>query len=303
MFGKEYATAQLVKFTDTNQTGVKIRNLHLLPFYYFLPEDIIKAHSKRFQSLPRNPHMILQDTELIEYIESPEFAVEIGDIVSAGVWYYLDIHCGSGVYSEFDPIWLLTYHIDWYLSALTKALYLCQVQVLFQIFDRDIPYTPWELYHIALIEIVPVVVREHNLQPIIDCVKENRCFEDYQPGRDSKQWRNFVRQWYHSRTQHPQVLMTDLCGGYNKKEGEYNQDFADPRSDFQNEINSNIDAEEFMKALTEKDRRILEMRIKNYTYEEIAAKLGYKTHSAVIKRIKRIGAAYQKYAKTDLGFD
>lgn len=97
--------------------------------------------------------------------------------------------------------------------------------------------------------------------------------------------------------------MTDLCGGYNKKEGEYNQDFIDPRSDFQNEINSNIDAEEFMKALTEKDRRILELRIKNYTYGEIAAKLGYKTHSAVIKRIKRIGAAYQKYTKTDLGFD
>lgn len=83
MFGKEYATAQLVKFSDTNQTGVKIRNLQLLPFYYFLPEDIIKAHSKRFQSLPRNPHMILQDTELIEYIESPAFAVEIISSVQA----------------------------------------------------------------------------------------------------------------------------------------------------------------------------------------------------------------------------
>lgn len=165
---------------------IRIQNIHLLPFYYFLTEDIIKAHSKRFQSLPRNPHRILQSTEMIEYIESPEFAVEIGDIVSAGVWYYLDIHCGSGVYSEFDPIWLLTYHIDWYLSALTKAWYLCQVQVLFQIFDKDIPYTPWELYHIAFMEIVPVVVLEHNLQPIIDCVKEHRCFEDFQAGRDSK---------------------------------------------------------------------------------------------------------------------
>ncbi len=66
-----------------------IRHLQLLPFYYFMPEDIIKAHSKRFQSFPRNPHLILQSTEMIEYIESPEFAVEIGDIISAGVWYYL----------------------------------------------------------------------------------------------------------------------------------------------------------------------------------------------------------------------
>ena len=247
--------------------------------------------------------MILQNTGIIEYIESPEFAVEIGDIVSAGVWYYLDIHCGSGVYSEFDPIWQLTYCIDWYLTALTKAFYLYPVQVLFQVFDKDIPYTPWELYHFAFIEIVPRVVREHNLQPIIDYVKKHRCFEDFQPGRDSKQWRNFVQQWYHSRTKHPQVLMTDLCGGYNKKAGEYNQDLADPRSDFQKEIDTNVDTEGFLKTLDEKDRRILVLRMENYTYEEIAEELGYKTHSAVVKRIKRIGETFQKYAKTDLGFD
>ena len=58
-----------------------------------------------------------------------------------------------------------------------------------------------------------------------------------------------------------------------------------------------------MKALTEKDRRILELRMKKYSYEKIAEIVGYKTHSAVSKRIKRIGAAYQKYAKTDLGFE
>lgn len=40
--------ARLIKFTDTNQTAAGIWNLHLLPFYYFMPEDIIKAHSKRF---------------------------------------------------------------------------------------------------------------------------------------------------------------------------------------------------------------------------------------------------------------
>ena len=58
-----------------------------------------------------------------------------------------------------------------------------------------------------------------------------------------------------------------------------------------------------MKTLDEKDRRILELRMENYTYEEIAAEVGYKTHSAVVKRIKRIGETFQKYAKTDLGFD
>ena len=100
--------ARLIKFTDTNQTAAGIWNLHLLPFYYFVPEDIIKAHSKRFKSIQRNPRKILQDMKLIEYIENPDFAVEISDIVSTGVWYYLDMHSGSGIYSEFSPIWRLT---------------------------------------------------------------------------------------------------------------------------------------------------------------------------------------------------
>ena len=38
------------------------------------------------------------------------------------------------------------------------------------------------------------------------------------------------------------------------------------------------------------------------TYEEIAEQLDFKTYSAVIKRIKRIGKAYQQFAGVDLGF-
>lgn len=34
--------------------------------------------------------------------------------------------------------------------------------------NEDMLYTPWELYHITLIEIVPMVIQEHKLQPIID---------------------------------------------------------------------------------------------------------------------------------------
>ena len=36
--------------------------------------------------------------------------------------------------------------------------------------------------------------------------------------------------------------------------------------------------------------------------EEIAERLGYKTHSAVLKRIRKIGKAYEKYAGVDYGF-
>ena len=42
--------------------------------------------------------------------------------------------------------------------------------------------------------------------------------------------------------------------------------------------------------------------MKGMTYEEIAKEVGYKNHSGVIKRITKIGEAYQKFADVDFGF-
>ena len=48
---------------------------------------------------------------------------------------------------------------------------------------------------------------------------------------------------------------------------------------------------------------ILEMRMQGYPLEEIAAKLGYKNHSGVLKRIRKIGQAYEAFTGEDLGFE
>ena len=58
-----------------------------------------------------------------------------------------------------------------------------------------------------------------------------------------------------------------------------------------------------MSTLTDKDRRILELRMQGATLEEIAEQLGYADHSGVLKRIRKIGQAYEKYAGVDYGFN
>ena len=60
---------------------------------------------------------------------------------------------------------------------------------------------------------------------------------------------------------------------------------------------------QFTDSLSEKDKKILEMRLEGHTQEEISEALGYKNHSGVQKRITKIGIAYQKFANVDLGFD
>ena len=47
---------------------------------------------------------------------------------------------------------------------------------------------------------------------------------------------------------------------------------------------------------------ILTLRNHGWTLEEIADELGYTNHTGVLKRIKKIGAAYQAFAGVDIGF-
>ncbi|MGM9602005.1 MAG: hypothetical protein ACI3W5_10580 [Faecousia sp.] len=60
--------------------------------------------------------------------------------------------------------------------------------------------------------------------------------------------------------------------------------------------------DQFKATLSEKDMKILEMRMNGDTLEEIAEKLGYKNHSGVLKRIRKIGRAYEAYTGVDYGF-
>ncbi len=53
-----------------------------------------------------------------------------------------------------------------------------------------------------------------------------------------------------------------------------------------------------METLTEKDKEILRLRMAGVTLEEIAEQL----HSAALKRIRKIGHAYEKFADVDYGF-
>ena len=73
-----------------------------------------------------------------------------------------------------------------------------------------------------------------------------------------------------------------------------------PRSDFENSVISEMQITSFAEStITEKDREILKLRMEGYTEQEIAAKVGYKTASAVHKRIAKIADAYEDYVTAE----
>lgn len=285
----------IYNYEGSNRQGISFKNLHLLPLYYFFPEDIIKAHPKDFQSIPHNPQNILKDKEVFDYIESKEFAVRVCDIVSAAVWCFLDIRASVKAYSENDPIWRLTYNVEWYREVLEKAHYIYTPSYLFSKIDYDLPYTPWPVYQFGYIQTLPIVMEKHNLLEIMDYVKKHRCFEDFDEKVNSIQKLAFETQWKHGQTQHPQYSLEE----YEKN----HKGDIDYSADVEEQVVSQETINEFTATLDDTDKRILKLRMEGRTYEEIAKELGYKTPSTVQKRIKKIGTAYQKHTEIDIGYD
>ena len=160
-------------------------------------------------------------------------------------------------------------------------------------------YVSEEEIDIYLRYVVPKVMQQHNMHAVIEAAEEHRCFEDFD-FRDSRQKTDFYRKWYHTRTKHPMVSLEKFKENYAENHNGQEWDTVDESQDVELQTTSQILVEQFKKTLSEKDMQILTLRMEGRTLEEIAKTLGYQNHSGVLKRIRKIGEAYEKFADVDL---
>ena len=131
---------------------------------------------------------------------------------------------------------------------------------------------------------------------MIDAIWENRTVEDYDD-RGSTVKTDFMRSWHHHRSGKPVSLEEMMESG----NGDI-FDIPDPRSEFEQSIVSEMQIAAFAEQnITEKDREILKLRLEGFTEQEIADKVGYKTASAVHKRIAKIAGAYEDFVTAEYG--
>ena len=279
------------------------RNLWLIPAFYFLPYRALKSCDDWVFQIPRNPQHILDDPKALELIESDRFYQTIRYLYRFYTWYFVEAGTNIYVYSGNEPAWLLCSHIEYWIEVLQELNVLPKMEDLLS-GDSDMEFgcTPDWKFKVILYNATRYLLLKHpNFKGIVEASKEYRCIEDFNK-KNSLAKQNFLDRWYHSRTNHPDVSLESLKEEYENEYGETTFDIEDKTVNIEEDTVSKIQVEDFMNTLSEKDRRILELRMDGVTYEEIAEMLDFKTHSAVIKRIKRIGKAYQQYAGVDLGF-
>ena len=137
-----------------------------------------------------------------------------------------------------------------------------------------------------------MIVAEQTWQPMIDEIWNNRQVADY-TGKNIQK-RDFMRSWDHSRTAE-HISLEDVLENGVDIDGELLYDIADPRGEFESTVLTEQSMEQFKDKLMAQEKLILQLRYEGYSLKEIAEKAGFKTPSAVSKRIEKLAGAYEDF--------
>ena len=126
---------------------------------------------------------------------------------------------------------------------------------------------------------------------MLEVIRDMPCEEDFERW-DTNVRKDFLRKWYHTRSKRVQTVSLEECM---EDEGSNIHSLPDPKGDFIEQVESEDFCRRFKATLSPKDMAILDLRVEGYTLEEIADRLGYKTHSAVVKRMETIKKRFLRY--------
>ena len=270
-------------------SGDALINTRHLPFFFLIPEDMM-ARFPTLSTLPRR----IGDFAIPEHrdtVMSEMLLDEIWKAMAALVFPHLGFRGWLEQYSSDSPVWKLAYAAPYWIKALEAETGM-GLQWLFLLDDNTvIPYFDAEQVHDIMSRVVKRGLADNNLQPVLDIVKEIPCEEDFEKW-DTNIRRDFLRSWYHYRSKNVQTVSLESCL---EDEEHPIYDIEDESANIEDIVVAEDYYQRFKDRLSPKDMEILQMRVDGFTYEEIAKTLGYKTHSAVLKRMQSITKSFIKY--------
>ncbi len=280
--------------------------LRWLPMFYLLPQKLLMRQPS-YLDTPRSLYKLQFSPKHIDLINEDAFLQLVWDSYSETAWKHLRIPHRNGTYhpipgkrnnysGEF-PIWRMSYMI---VKLIRKELEKMGwgMKYLFGMGHYDeFVWTDYETFDRIIFDLTNLIIEEQNWQPIIDAVWNSRVPEDYD-GK-SGAYRDFMRSWTHCRTaQH--ISLEELKEGILIGEDEL-YDIPDPDIEFEMRVMDKMKVEDFKKRLSERDMRILELRMEGYKQNEIADIVGFSNNSAVSKRINKIARQYEDFVEKEYG--
>ena len=125
---------------------------------------------------------------------------------------------------------------------------------------------------------------------LLEAIKETPAHEDFNPARQYSQSSiDFYRKWNHTRSK---VTVVPL---------ETTDENGDPIVDELTDTNVSVEdtavlnqkLRDFLLSLDEDSQHLLQLKMDGLTTQEIAEELGLKTHSSVVKRLKKLREQFE----------
>lgn len=281
--------------------------MYMLPTYYFFPQEILCKASKDLNSINRNPHKLFKDRRSLDIIASDAFFQLVIDGMAYLCWPFIakvfDLHPNMEVYSGYHPAWILAHATPLWQNGLTDKKIIPTLKELYTFHpDVDFNILPYEEVNALLGYVYPEVIDQSGFAGAIEAFKEYPCHEDFSEFYSNAKT-DFYRHWYHSRSKRKTCSLEEYKDNYSADHDGAEWDLPDETIVLDKDVTGSVYAENFINSLADKDKEILKLRLKERTMEEIANELGYKTHSAIHKRLKKMGEAYKKYAGDLIGID
>ena len=274
-----------------------------LPLFYALPKELA-GKRPAYLDLPRNINRLLREERYRDMVNCDSFLELVWDCYAWAIWQFLQVPAKDGSYKDIPgdwshysgdfPLWRLCYGIIQHFRNAFEYEMDWSFQRLFAApEDVDFPWLTYKQFGNLVGNLTDKIVAVQNLQPVIDAVWENRQPEDYNGGQNTNK-RDFIRSWNHDR-KFEQLSVEGIAETGAVVDGDAFYDIPDPHAEFEAKVISDTQIEQFQQSLSERDMKILQLRMQGKTLQEIAEAVGFKTAGAVKKRIDKIAGAYEDF--------
>lgn len=153
--------------------------------------------------------------------------------------------------------------------------------------DEEIRVVVDKIADLFLEQMMGLMMQSQSVPEILGVAKKNSAHEDFNLSvTENRDKIDFDRKWDHLRTKLGKPLSLDELATSNPSALENGRSMFDS-SDDEYEVLEN----QFLDSLNGADREIYLMRKQGLTQKEIAERLGYKSHSAVTKRMEKMKKA------------
>ncbi len=273
-----------------------------LPMFYLIPKEILQQRPI-YLELPRCPYEILRTDKYDKIVNDDVFLETVWDVYAMSAWRCLPIPDKDGGhklmtgsihnYSGDFPLWRLCYTIMMHIRNKIEYDGIFTMQRLFCVMrGMEIPWNSMEEFNLMICILTQKIIHENQWQPMIDETWNNRTEEDFDELYMSRDRIDHYRKWNHLRTSMGAPLSLEQLS-----ENDAGDDaaLADPQGEFENELLSKMNMESFIQRLPERDQQIFKLKMEGLSDQVIAEKVGFQSHSAVVKRRKQIAKQFLEY--------